>query len=83
VTFDYGAPAALFVPKRKSDFRQPLGYRRVTTAAEAILSCGREVFPAMRAIGAWMQVSDERFNADEIHRLYESDDYPLSGHASD
>jgi len=24
-----------------------------------------------------MQVGDERFDSDEIYRLYESDDYPL------
>jgi hypothetical protein len=30
-----------------------------------------------------MQVGDERFNGDEIHRLYESDDYPLPRRASD
>jgi hypothetical protein len=28
-------------------------------------------------LGAWMQVGDERFDSEEIHRLYESDDYPL------
>jgi len=30
-----------------------------------------------RTFGAWMQVGDERFESEEIHRLYESDDYPL------
>jgi hypothetical protein len=30
-----------------------------------------------------MQVGDERFDADEIQRLYESDDYPLPRRASD
>jgi len=36
-----------------------------------------EDFPAMRALGAWMLVGDERYDSDEIHRLYESNDYPL------
>jgi hypothetical protein len=36
-----------------------------------------EDFPAMRALGAWMLVGDERYDSHEIHRLYESDDYPL------
>ena len=80
--FDYGAPAELFMPKRKGGARQPLGYRRFNTAAEAICFMV-EKFPAMRTPGAWMQVGDERFNGDEIHRLYESDDYPLPRRALD
>jgi hypothetical protein len=77
VIFDYGAPAELFMQKRKSGAaRQRLGCRRFTTAAEAICFVV-EKFPAMRTLGAWMQVGDERFNGDDIHRLYESDDYPL------
>ena len=34
--FDYDAPAELFMAKRKGGSRQPLAYRRFTTAAEAI-----------------------------------------------
>jgi hypothetical protein len=82
VIFDYGRPAKLFMPKRKGGARRPLGYRRFTTAAEAICFMV-EKFPAMRTLGAWMQVGDERFNGDEIHRLYESDDYPLPRRALD
>jgi hypothetical protein len=82
VIFDYGAPAQLFMPKRKGGARQPLRYRRFTTAAEAICFVV-EKFPAMRTLGAWMQVGDERFNGDEIHRLYESGDYPLPRRAPD
>ena len=80
--FDYGAPAELFMQKRKGGARQPLGYRRFTTAAEAICFVV-EKFPAMRTLGAWMQVGDERFDADEIRRLYESGDYPLPRRAPD
>ena len=80
--FDYSAPAELFMQKRKGGARQPLGYRRFTTAAEAICFVV-EKFSAMRALDAWMQVGDERFDADEIQRLYESSDYPLPRRASD
>ena len=31
----------------------------------------------MRTLGASMQVGDERFDGEDIHRLYERDDYPL------
>jgi hypothetical protein len=30
-----------------------------------------------------MQVGDERFNGEDIQRLYESDDYPLQRRPSD
>jgi len=62
--------------KRKRGPRQPLSYRCFATAAEAIRFAVEE-FPAMRTLGAWMQVGEERFDSEEIHRLYESDDYPL------
>jgi len=80
MTFDYGLPAELFMAKRKGAARQRLGYRRFATAAEAI-RFAVEDFPAIRMLGAWMQVGDERFDSEEIHRLYERDDYPLQRRA--
>ena len=62
--------------KRKRGRGQPLRYRRFATAAEAIRFAVEEL-PSLRALGAWMQVGDERFNGDDIQRLYESDDFPL------
>ena len=62
--------------KRKRGPRQPLSYRCFATAAEAIRFAVEE-FPAMRTLGAWMLVGDDRFDSEEIHRLYESDDCPL------
>ena len=76
VKFDYGNPAELFMAKRKGGARQPLGYRRFASAAEAIRFAVEE-FPSARALGAWMQVGDDRFDSEEIQRLYENADYPL------
>jgi len=73
--FDYAASAELFMPKRKRGARQPLSYRRFATAAEAIRFAVEE-FPAIHTLGAWMQVGEERFNGDDIRRLYESSSYP-------
>jgi len=73
--FDYTASAELFMPKRKPGVRQPLGYRRFATAAEAIRFAVEE-FPSIRTLGAWMKVGEERFNGDDIRRLYESTSYP-------
>ncbi len=75
-TFDYSAPAELFMAKRKGGARPPLGYRRFATAAEAI-RFAVEDFPAVRTLGAWMQIGDERFDGDGIQRLYDSGEYPL------
>ena len=76
MTFDYCSPAELFIAKRNGRPRRGLDYRRFATAAEAI-RFAVEDFPAIRTLGASMQVGDEHFDSEEIHRLYESDDYPL------
>jgi hypothetical protein len=75
MTFDYTASAELFIPKGRRGARQPLSYRRFATAAEAI-RFAVEDFPAIRTLGAWMRVGDERFNSDDIRRLYQSNTYP-------
>ena len=75
MTFDYAASAELYMPKRKLGARQALSYRRFATATEAIRFAVEEL-PAVRTLGAWMQVGEERFNGDDIQRLYESTSYP-------
>jgi hypothetical protein len=74
MAFDYDAPAELFLAKRTKRRREK--YRRFATAAEAIRYAVEEL-PSLRSLGASMQVGDERFNSDEIQRLYEGNDYPL------
>ena len=77
MAFDYNSPAELFMPKHKGIGRRAAPhYRRFATAAEAI-RCAVEEFPAVRTLGAWMQVGDQRYDSDEIRRLYESSGYPL------
>ena len=71
MTFDYTASAELFMPKRKGGARPPLSYRRFATAAEAIRFAVEEL-SAIRTLGASMQVGEERFNGDDVRRLYES-----------
>ena len=77
MAFHYDSPAELFMPKQKGIRRRATPhYRRFATAAEAIRFAVEEM-PAVRTLGAWMQVGDERFDSDEIYRLYESSGYPL------
>jgi hypothetical protein len=74
--FDYDIPAELFMAKRKGGSRKPLAYRRFESAAEAIRFAVEEL-PAMHALGASLQVADERFDSNDIQRLYENEEYPL------
>jgi hypothetical protein len=75
MTIDYAASAELYMPKGKPGARRVVSYRRFATAADAI-RFAVEDFPAIRTLGAWMRVGDERFDGDGIQRLYESDAYP-------
>ena len=72
IAFDYNSPAELYLsrPRRHTD------YRRFATAAEAIHYAVDEL-RTRRSLSAWMQVGEERFNKNEINRLYDDDDYPL------
>jgi hypothetical protein len=73
--FDYNLPTELFMKSRKRGGR-PIGYRRFRTAAEAIRFAVEEL-PAYPALHTWMNVGDERFDDNAIHRLYDSGEYPL------
>ena len=75
MAFDCAAPAELFLSKRTG--RTRMKYRRFPTAAEAI-RFAVEGLPSLRTLGAFLQVGDERFNCEEILRLYDDSDYPLS-----
>jgi hypothetical protein len=72
--FDYNAPAELFLAKRTRNGRK--NYQRFTTAAEAIRYAVEDL-RTPKALGACLQVGDERFDSSDIQHLYEADDYPL------
>jgi hypothetical protein len=56
---DYTAPAELFLAKRTKNSRE--NYRRFATAAEAIRYAVEDL-RTPKALGACLQVGDERFN---------------------
>jgi hypothetical protein len=73
-SFDYSAPAELFLAKSAKGSRTK--YRRFATAAEA-LRYAVEDLRMPKAFGSWLDVGDERFGSSEIQCLYEAPDYPL------
>ena len=76
VSFDYSAEAELFSPVSRKFNRGPVGYRRFTSAAEAIRFAIEELHPDLLR-GASLEVQEERFDRYGIRQLYESDAYPL------
>ena len=74
--FDYGAPAELF-PNRGRAGKSRIKYKRFDTAAEA-LRFVMESLPAPALLGAFLEVEEARFGAEEMRHLYESAAYPLS-----
>jgi hypothetical protein len=80
MSFDYSATAKLFLARPTKGRREK--YRRFATAADAIRYAVEDL-PALRSLRAWMQVGDERFNSDDIRRLYDHSDYPFCKSCTD
>jgi hypothetical protein len=74
--FNYSAGAELFPLIRRKFTKGPVGYKRFTSAAEAIRFAVEELAPDLLR-GAYLEVAEERFDANGIRNLYESDTYPL------
>jgi len=73
-SFDYSAPAELFLSKPAKGSRTK--YRRFATAAEAIRYAVEDL-RTPKTFGAHLEVGDRRLNSSDILRLYEAEDYPL------
>jgi len=71
--FDYTASAGLFSAKDRSGLR----YRRFPHAGEAI-KYAIEKLPSRVFSGTSLEVNRERYHAEQIRALYESERYPLT-----
>jgi Arc/MetJ-type ribon-helix-helix transcriptional regulator len=67
IAFDYSLPAELYLSRGRG---RHTDYRRFATAAEAIRYAVEEL-RTRRSISAWTQVEEDRFNKEEINRLYD------------
>jgi hypothetical protein len=79
--FDYSAAAEVFSPTSRRARRQPLGYRRFSSAADAIRFAIEELPPQL-LIGTYLEVAGHRYEGNQIRRLYEGADYPLDRRAA-
>jgi hypothetical protein len=71
---DYSAEAELFPARRRSP---KVGYKRFPSAALAI-QFAIENLPNELLLGSFLEFGEERFGAEGIRKLYESDLYPFS-----
>jgi len=76
-SFDYTASAGLFSAKGRSGLR----HRRFPHAAEAIRYAIEKLPPRVFS-GTSLEVNRERYNAEQIRALYESERYPLTRYDS-
>lgn len=77
VEFDYNALAELFPNRGRMRSRQSFGYKRFAKAAQAI-RFAMEDMPRACLVGAFLEVNERRYGSDDIRRLYESAEYPLT-----
>jgi hypothetical protein len=75
--FDYCAAAELFPSRRRSSRRQLFGYKRFAQASQAI-RFAIEDLPSECLVGAFLEVNELRYGSDDIRRLYQSAEYPLT-----
>jgi hypothetical protein len=78
--FDYGASCELFSARGRMASRQPCGYWRFDSAAEA-LRFAVENLPANLLASSYLEVNERRFDSKAIRALYDRADYPLARRA--
>jgi len=79
--FDYAAPAEVFACRSRGSSPRPVSYRRFDSGAEAVRFAIEELASDV-LFGTVLEVNEQRFDAAQIRKLYESKDYPLQRRAT-
>lgn len=79
--FDYAAPAEVFASRSRGSTPRPVAYRRFITGAAAIQYV-IEKLPSEFLFGTIIEANEQRFDAAQIRKLYDSKSYPLERNAS-
>ncbi|WP_034857893.1 hypothetical protein [Sinorhizobium sojae] len=79
-TFDYTAGAGLY-PCKTVRRTSRLRYKRFESAAEA-LRFAIEEMPVSMLRGSVLEVDEERYDGQQMRRLYEAEAYPLPRRAT-
>ena len=79
--FDFRLEAELFPARSARHRRSAVRYKRFVSAADAIRFAVEELSPEL-LVGAFLEIDGERYGADDIRRLYESSEFPLSRRAA-
>ena len=75
--FDYNAPAEVYMTSGWGSKQGPVTYRRFSRSAEAIRFAIEELTQRTQR-GIAMEVGDDRFEFEDILKLYHSERYPLA-----
>jgi hypothetical protein len=81
VVAKYGLEKELFPARNRKFNRQFARYRRFDSAGEA-LRFAIEELPQQLLLGACLEVEEERFDRNEMRRLYDSAEFPLARRAA-
>lgn len=74
--FNYAAPAEVFACRSRGSSPRPVTYRRFESGAEAIRFAIEEL-PSEVLFGTVLETNEQRFDASQIRKLYDSKAYPL------
>jgi hypothetical protein len=75
--FDFRVEAELFPARSAKHKRSAVRYKRFSHAADAIRFAVEELPPEL-LLGAFLEIDGERYGGEDIRRLYDSNDFPLS-----